>query len=408
MFYEAQLRLLRDTFRKCRIHTGITDISHPREAAHAPGLYEFLSQEADPALLLQKFVPQPKPATVYRMRDPLGCRYLFLILPEMPGEAVFSIGPYLTDATPRERLLEWAELQNIPPRQQARLEGYYNMLPLLGETSHLFVLLEAFFEQLWGLGGFTVEYLDQDIMAALPLFSNKKDASEDSDSLLQMQKMEQRYAFENELIRAVSKGQLHKANTLLNSIAMVNFEQRVADPVRNAKNYCIIMNTLLRKAAEQGGVHPIYLDSISSGYAIKIELLPSLESISSLMTEMFQSYCRLVRRHATLDYSPPVQQALVCIETDLAGDLSLRTLAQKLNISSSYLSTIFKKETGQTLTDLIAARRVERAKELLQTTRLQIQTIAQHCGIVDVHYFSKIFKKVTGQTPKEYRDSLKR
>ena len=51
---------------------------------------------------------------------------------------------------------------------------------------------------------------------------------------------------------------------------------------------------------------------------------------------------------------------------------------------------------------------LERAKELLQTTRLQIQTVALHCGIVDVHYFSKIFKKVTGQTPKEYRDSSKR
>ena len=46
--------------------------------------------------------------------------------------------------------------------------------------------------------------------------------------------------------------------------------------------------------------------------------------------------------------------------------------------------------------------------ELLRTTKLQIQTIAQHCGIMDVHYFSRIFKKVTGQTPKEYRAALKR
>ena len=406
MFYEAQLRLLRDTFRKCRIQTGISDLSSTVEDAISE--QDVFSPDANPAPFLRRFLPKVQPATVYRLRDPFGCRFFFFLLPEMPAEAALSIGPYLSEPVSREQFLEWAELNKIPPRQQKQLSEYYSALPILPENSHLFILLEAFFEHLWGIGGFTVEYLDQDSLSNISLFSEKKILPEDSDTLWHMQTMEQRYAYENELMRAVAKGQLHKANILLNNVSSFFFEQRVADPVRNAKNYCIIMNTLLRKSAEQGGVHPIYLDSVSSGFATRIEQLPSLESIISMMTEMFRSYCRLVRKHATQDYSPPVQQALVCIETDLAGDLSLRTLAQKLNISSSYLSTIFKKETGQTLTDLVAQRRVERAKELLQTTRLQIQTVALHCGIVDVHYFSKIFKKVTGQTPKEYRDSLKR
>lgn len=407
MFYEAQLRLLRDTFRKCRVHTSIMELEDNEENVR-PGLYAFLSQEADPALLLKQLVPQVQQATVYHLRGSLDCRYLFLILPEMPGEAVLSVGPYLTRPVSKERFLEWAELQKVPPRQQKQLENYYNSLPLLGDNSHLFVMMEAFFEQIWGVGGFSVEFLDRDVTGGLPLFAEDKGLSEEVSSLLHMQNMEQRYNYENELMRAVTKGQLYKANMLLHSISTVFFEQRVADPVRNAKNYCIIMNTLLRKAAEQGGVHPIYLDNVSSGFAVRIEQLSSLDTVAALMTEMFTAYCRLVRKHATQDYSPPVQQALVCIETDLAGDLSLRALAKKLNISSSYLSTIFKKETGQTLTDLIALRRVERAKELLQSTRLQVQTIAQHCGIMDVHYFSKIFKKVTGMTPKAYRDSLKR
>ena len=42
---------------------------------------------------------------------------------------------------------------------------------------------------------------------------------------------------------------------------------------------------------------------------------------------------------------------------------------------------------------------------LLATTKLQIQTIAQHCGILDVHYFSKVFKKSVGVTPKQYRET---
>ena len=407
MFYETQLRLLRDTLRKCRIQTTLTDMATLQNSQPDLELRMFLSGDADPASLLQQAVSEIQPATVYRLRDPIDCRYIFLRLPELPKDMILTIGPYLCVPPTDKQFMEWAESKGISPRQLKQLESYYATLPLLPETSQLFMFLEAFYEHLWGVNGFTVEYLDGDFLPAFPLLAEKKAASEEGDALWHMKTMEQRYNHENELMNAVSKGQIHKANTLLNNFSTYFFEQRVADPVRNAKNYCIIMNTLLRKAAEKGGVHPMYLDNVSSVYAVKIEQLLSIEEVVSMMTEMFRGYCRLVRKHSMGDYSPPVQQALVCIDTNLAGNLSLRSLSESLNISSSYLSTIFKKETGHTLTDYIAQRRVDRAMELLRTTRLQIQTIAQHCGILDVHYFSKIFKKITGQTPKAYRESIK-
>lgn len=406
MFYEMQLRLLRDTFRKCRIQTCITDLAAPKDTQAALPLHAFLTGEADPLILLRQLVPEIKPATVYRLRDAFDCRYIYLQLPELPTDSALVIGPYVSTPPTNQQFMEWAERYGISPRQQKQLESCCAALPILPETSHLFVLLEAFYEHLWGANGFTVEYLDREAFASILL--GEKETSAEEDALWQMKNMEQRYTYENELMNAVANGQLHKANMLLNNFSSFFFEQRLADPVRNAKNYCIIMNTLLRKAAEKGGVHPMYLDSASSTYAIKIEQLISLEAVVPLMAEMFRAYCRLVRKHSMKDYSPPVQQALISIDANLAGTLSLRTLSESLNISSSYLSTIFKKETGQTLTDYIAQRRIDRAGELLRTTRLQVQTIAQHCGIVDVHYFSKIFKKVTGKTPKEYRDAHKR
>ena len=105
------------------------------------------------------------------------------------------------------------------------------------------------------------------------------------------------------------------------------------------------------------------------------------------------------------DYSPLTQRAITFIDTDLAADLSLRTISHALNISSSYLSTSFKKETGQTITDYINRRRISHAKHLLRSTALQVQTVAQQCGIIDVHYFSKVFKKIVGITPKQYRQN---
>ena len=69
------------------------------------------------------------------------------------------------------------------------------------------------------------------------------------------------------------------------------------------------------------------------------------------------------------------------------------------------MPNLFKKETGRTVTDYILQRRMELAAQLLRDTRLQVQTVAQHCGIVDIHYFTKLFKRHTGLTPREFRQS---
>ncbi|MBQ8358550.1 MAG: AraC family transcriptional regulator [Oscillospiraceae bacterium] len=408
MYYEAELRMLRDTFRKCRIQTSIADLNkspaeHPDMELHA-----FLADKIDHSRKLSEYIPDIKPATIYRLRDPFGCRYLYLPLPELPTDAILVIGPYLPETPTQQQIMEWSENKGISPVQQKQLKSYYEALPILPETSHLFVLLDAFAERLWGANEYTVEDIAQESHSALSLLTEKNASSDEEDTLWNMKNIEQRYAYENELMTAVSRGQLHKADMLLTNSSSFFFEQRVADPVRNAKNYCIIMNTLLRKSAEKGGVHPMYLDSTSSSFAVKIEQVHSLEAILPLMTEMFRSYCRLVRKHSLKDYSPPVQKALTYIDANLAGSLSLRTLAETLNVSSSYLSTLFKKETGQTITEYINQRRVKHAKHLLESTRLQVQTIAQHCGIVDVQYFSRVFKRIAGMTPKEYRESLKR
>ncbi|MBO5868991.1 MAG: helix-turn-helix domain-containing protein, partial [Oscillospiraceae bacterium] len=324
-----------------------------------------------------------------------------------PRETLFVIGPYLTVAPDEEQFLEWAELMGVSPARLSTLKQEFSAIPIIQDSSQLYVLLDVFYEHLWGPNGFTVEYLEQDSLR-LPVSVDVKENTDQEATLREMRQMELRYSYENELMAAVAKGHLHKADVLLGSISTFLFEQRVADPIRNAKNYCIIMNTLLRKAAQQGGVHPIHLDRVSSGFAARIEQLTSLDGIAPFMMEMFRTYCRLVRKRTMKDYSPIVQQAILSIEANLSGALSLSHVSKVLNISGSYLSTIFKKETGQTLTDYISACRVDKAMELLRTTKLQIQTIAQHCGIVDVHYFSRIFKKVTGQTPKEYRQALRR
>lgn len=402
MFYEAELRFLRDTFHKCRIQTHIVELSKSLKEQADINVHDFIASHLDMNKTLMEFAPNIEPVTIHRVSDPFDCRYIYMMLPEFPRDAVLVIGPYLPAPPVKERYLEWAEKSGITPAQLKQLESYYASVPVLPDTAQLFALLDTLAERLWGANNVTVEDIQQEF-SSFPL--SGKPNSEEEDTLWNMKALEQRYAYENQLMDAVSKGQTHKADLLLAGLSTFSFEQRVTDPVRNTKNYCIIMNTLLRKAAEQGGVHPLHLDATSSGYAVRIEQYHSLDTLYHLMTDMFRDYCQLVRKHATKSYSPPVQKALLYIESHLSENLTLRTLADTLNISSSYLSNLFRKETGQTLTDFINRRRVRHAMHLLKTTRLQIQTVAQHCGIMDVQYFSKIFRRVAGMSPKEYRES---
>ena len=105
-------------------------------------------------------------------------------------------------------------------------------------------------------------------------------------------------------------------------------------------------------------------------------------------------------------YSNLVRKALIQIDMDLSGDLTLSTIAGLLDVNPSYLSTVFKKETGQTLTEYVTEKRIDHAIFLLNSTNLQIQTIAQYCGIPDVCYFTKIFKKHVGKSPTEYKNNI--
>lgn len=88
--------------------------------------------------------------------------------------------------------------------------------------------------------------------------------------------------------------------------------------------------------------------------------------------------------------------------------LGVRVLADHVQCTPDYLSHVFRKETGLALTDYINRSRVELAKNLLETTALNIEETADACGYRNASYFTRVFKKIVRKTPREYRTSVGR
>ncbi len=406
MFYESELQFLQDTLKKCRIPAFIINNEEKLDKDDEDSFKTLFDEVKFFVMSAGDHLKNAEDRTIYKLTTSFKLCYIFMLLPEKSRNNVFVMGPFLPKALEARKVFEIGEKNSVAPQNQKLLESYFASIPVVNDSSHIFAMLDAFAETIWNGQSYCLVDLSGEAVSSFRR-EGATLSDEDNNVLLSMELMEKRYAFENELMRAVSQGHDHKISGFFSELGSMSFERRFSDPLRDLKNYCIIMNTLLRKAAESGGVHPLYLDEISSFFAIKIEQLSSNSAVQELMTEMYRSYCRLVRKHSMKNYSTPVRRAIATIHADLAGKLSLHVLSEKQGLSAGYLSTVFKKETGKTVTDYILSERMQLAMHLLGTTKLQIQTVALHCGVVDVQYFSKLFKKYAGMTPKEYRESVK-
>lgn len=409
MKFEAELNFVKDLLSN--FHLTFTTVQKTSDLPFLSldlGLRQLLFPDLDYRKISENLEHTCLPNTIYRMKDLSLCNYLFFLIPDEHEKIYAIIGPYTLTAVSPQNLPDIFASLSCPAKLLPQLEKYYQEVPFLTDESRLLTLLYTLGSRLWGdADHFSFQDISDFTMADYHFPAAETDSSDLSEPFLSMQVLEKRYSDENELIKAVAAGQSHKADVLLNNFTSRQMEQRSTDLLRNAKNYSIILNTLLRKAVESAAVHPLHIDSISARYARKIELCVSLKSIEVLNRDMVHHYCLLVQNHSMQGYSLLVRKILTQIDSDLTADLSLSAQAKLLNINSSYLSSLFKKETGNTLTEYVNRKRIRHAVFLLNTTPMQIQVIAQHCGIPDVNYFAKTFKKYIGTTPKEYRDSIR-
>lgn len=336
--------------------------------------------------------------TILLVHDSFSCEYIYLKLPDC--DKVFMAGPFSFERFTNQRILDLCSYNSIPAQFNEFMQLYYSSLTVFTDERCIYGIINCLCSKLYG--SYTIEK-KRISNSNSSQYMYKENVPEPTQKSVDM--LEERYKNETLLMEYIAHGD-YKSIENMEHFNASGIKPRLADSIRDRKNFMIILNTLCRKAAQTAYVHPVHLDEISRKFAIKIEACTSIMQLEALESEMTRKYCLLVQSYSLRTYSKPVQNIINYISFNLTADLSLNALSEEFMLNSSYLSTLFKKETGVTLTNFVNNKRIEHAIYLLNTTQSAIQDIAVQCGINDVNYFTKLFKKLKNMTPTQYREMI--
>ena len=213
------------------------------------------------------------------------------------------------------------------------------------------------------------------------------------------------YAAERALLDMVRNGDLNYAEAFSNS-SLLSSGVPVSgpDPLRQVKSSITVFTSLVCRAAIEGGLSPEEAYSLGDAYIQRAENARSQQELLNLPATMYDDFIHRVHRCRTNPrYSPMVQKCVDYIDLHLEQKIQAADLAAQLGYDDYYITRRFKRETGYSLTNYIKFAKIERAKVLLQSTRLTVQQIADGLGFTTRSYFIQCFKAVTGRTPTAWR-----
>lgn len=336
--------------------------------------------------------------TILLVHDSFSCEYIYLKLPEC--DKVFMAGPFSFERFTNQRIIDLCTYNSIPEKFHEFMLLYYSSLTVFTDERCISSIINCLCNKLYEKYTIEKKHISN---RTLSLNIYKEDAPKPTQKSVEI--LEERYKNETLLMEYIAHGDYKSIENMAHLNAS-DIKPRLSDSIRDRKNFMIILNTICRKAAQTAYVHPVHLDEISRKFSIKIEACTSITQLETLENEMTRKYCLLVQSYSLRTYSKPVQNIINYISFNITADLSLNALSEEFMLNSSYLSTLFKKETGVTLTNYVNNKRIEHAIYLLNTSQSAIQDIAVQCGINDVNYFTKLFKKLKNMTPTQYREMI--
>jgi len=209
-------------------------------------------------------------------------------------------------------------------------------------------------------------------------------------------------ACEQELSICLRAGDDKGASELVRKL----FDNAKSEPLMHVRLLTYGLITAFLRVLSEWKIHlPLQEEIEKLSADMEGDISPSgiLEKLEAYAVEI-AGYAQKFKSGSFDDVSNKVMEIIRSDYADSA--LSLTVISQKLDMNSSYLSHVFKQQSGKSFIDALNGTRMENARALLRTTDLTVQEIAEKCGYTSASYFIRVFKKQCGQTPVQYKTEI--
>ena len=210
--------------------------------------------------------------------------------------------------------------------------------------------------------------------------------------------------FERDLQYAVLHGEKNSALRMINEmLAFIHVYSNF--DLGAIKARLLELLVVLSRATIEAGADPAETFRLSEDFISQIEQYSDVDQLALWISDIGRRFVLQAFDLAQIKHSDVVFKTTNYIKSNCAEKLSLDSLAREVFLSKPYLSSVFKKETGMSLTAYITKVRVEKSKKLLLENNASLSMISGQCGFKDQSYFTKVFKKETGVSPRRFRTS---
>lgn len=174
--------------------------------------------------------------------------------------------------------------------------------------------------------------------------------------------------------------------------------------LRSQKNSAIAAITLATRAAVDGGLFPEIAYTLSDLLIQNLEEIKESKAVTPFLETALLKFSERVKNGQLQKYSKPISACQNYIFTHLYEDITLSHLAKIAALNPSYLSVLFKKEVGISPSEYIQRSKIDEAKSLITYTKHSLSEISTLLNFHDQSHFTKVFKKYTGVSPKQFRN----
>ncbi len=240
--------------------------------------------------------------------------------------------------------------------------------------------------------------------------------SKHTENLYQKKEYEYRnnsYEVENYLLNMVKRGDVEGVEDFINSIPAYHAGTVANDILRMNKNYIITTISLVTRAAIESGIPKAEAFALSDLYITKLEGLSSLSMIDSLTSEMVLDFTNRVKEHRKNSFYPldiaglpaAITNCMSYIKANTNQKISVSSVSKELGYDRSYLSDLFSKTLGFSMSAYILRCKLEESKVLLAYTDKSLSEISNYLCFSSQSHFQLRFREAFHITPLKYRQT---